>query len=572
MIASRLGKFPLYAETTMTNPSVGTAIKGVRRQITPLMIFSITINLLMLVMPIYMLQIYDRVLTSQNLSTLLLLSIVAVAFLAIGSLVTHYRSRLAARLSMQVATKLEPVTFDLALKQQLETTKDPNLLVSRLDSIRDFIGGGSMLRLFDIPWTPLFLLVTYFLHPLTGLVATAFAIALLIVDWASTRSTFGREKVHREASTKADKLLAGTLGLADEVWVMNMANGVRSQWHQRRAEALSEVATTADAKSGYDALRRFFQQAAQMSMLGVGAFLAVQGEITAGTIVAGSIICARALNPINGITQSWQRYWDVRQVFADLSDASKHQTRVTERHGLFNVNVELKVDDLTVDLDQNQQPVVRHLDFALHPGEGLSIVGPGGTGKSLLIKTLMGARRPAEGRVTINGVNLHDLPAERCGQLIGYVSNKPALFEGTLGQNLARFGHATVENLDHAVEQAGLTDFLRKLPQGYDTPIADVARQMTPINLRFVALARALYGSPVLLFLDQIDDGLDQDELASLLQAIKDSKASGQIVVLVTNRGNVVQQLDRVLILSKRGVERFCHVSELAHKIQAISQ
>ncbi|MGI9506215.1 MAG: ABC transporter transmembrane domain-containing protein, partial [Geminicoccaceae bacterium] len=326
----------------MTNPSIGAAIKGVRRQITPLLIFSITINLLMLVMPIYMLQIYDRVLTSQNLSTLLLLSAVAVAFLAIGSLVTHYRSRLAARLSMQVATKLEPVTFDLSLKQRLETPSEPNLFVSHLDSIRDFIGGGSMVRLFDIPWTPVFLLVTYFLHPLTGLVASAFAIAILIVDWASTRRTLGRDKVHREAGSKADKLLAWTLGQADEVWVMNMAEGVRSQWHRRRAQALSEVATTADAKSGYDALRRFFQQAAQMSMLGVGAFLAVRGEITAGTIVAGSIICARALTPINGITQSWRRYREVKHLVADLSDATQRETRVARRHALVDVDVQFK--------------------------------------------------------------------------------------------------------------------------------------------------------------------------------------------------------------------------------------
>ncbi|MGI9505971.1 MAG: ATP-binding cassette domain-containing protein, partial [Geminicoccaceae bacterium] len=235
------------------------------------------------------------------------------------------------------------------------------------------------------------------------------------------------------------------------------------------------------------------------------------------------------------------------------------------------VDVEFKAADLAVDLGQAQQPVIRHLNFVLHPGEGLSIVGPSGTGKSLLIKTLMGARRPAQGQVTINGVNLHDLPADRCGQLIGYVSNKPALFEGTLGQNLARFGHATLEGLDHAVELAGLSAFLGKLSEGYDTPVADVVQQLSPIHLRFVALARALYGSPVLLFLDQIDDGLDHDELTLLLQTVQRCKAAGQIVVLVTNRGQIVQQLDRVLILTKRGVERFCHVNELARKAQAIS-
>jgi len=153
----------------MINSSIDPAIASVKKQMIPLLIFSITINLLMLVLPIYMLQIYDRVLTSQNLTTLLLLSVVAVSFVAIGSLVTHYRSRLAARLSMQVATKLENVTFDLSMKQRLETPSAPNKFVGNLDMIRDFIGGGSMLRLFDIPWTPLFLLVTYFLHPLTGL-------------------------------------------------------------------------------------------------------------------------------------------------------------------------------------------------------------------------------------------------------------------------------------------------------------------------------------------------------------------------------------------------------------------
>jgi len=555
----------------MINSSIDPAIASVKKQMIPLLIFSITINLLMLVLPIYMLQIYDRVLTSQNLTTLLLLSVVAVSFVAIGSLVTHYRSRLAARLSMQVATKLENVTFDLSMKQRLETPSAPNKFVGNLDMIRDFIGGGSMLRLFDIPWTPLFLLVTYFLHPLTGLVATTFAAVILLIDWAAARNAIGRDKAYQEANRKADKLLSWGLGQAEEVWVMNMADGVRSQWHRRRVDALSELATTTDAKSSFDAARRFIQQTAQMAMLGVGAFLAVQEEITAGAIVAGSIICARALMPINGITQSWRRYRDIRHIFADLGDAAKDETRVSQRQALVDVDMQLKVSDLAVDLGEDLSPVIRQLNFTMHPGEGLSIVGAGGTGKSLLIRTLMGAKRPAQGQVTMSGLSLHDLTADRCGQLVGYVSEKPSLFEGTLGQNLARFGDATIEDLDCAVELAGLTPFLQQLPQGYDTPIADVIRQLSPIHRRFVAFARALYGNPVLLFLDQIDDGLDQDELQMLVRAIQLCKESGRIVILATNRGQIVQQLDRVLILTKRGVERFCNVQDLAPQTQAIS-
>ena len=515
-----------------------------------------------------MLQIYDRVLTSRNLTTLMLLTVVAFGFLAVGSLLTHYRSRMAARLGMQLSQKLEPPAFDLLLKQRLDGMPGRSRLVQDLDAVRDFIGGGSMVRLFDIPWSPLFLVVIFLLHPLAGTVATTFTVTLLIIDWMTDRGRRGRAERYLQAKIKADQLLDSCLQRSEEIWSMGMAGGVSSHWQRRRARSLVEQTDADDIKSRHDALSRFVQQGAQMAMLGIGAFLAVQDQITAGSIVAGSIICARALSPLRGACRSWREYRDVRSALTNLQKTPLDRDIRSKLQPFLAQDIQLQADDLAIALGDGMKPVIRGLDFVIKLGETMAIVGPSGTGKSLLVKTLIGARQPFDGAVRINGTDLHSLPADHLGRMIGYVPTRFTLLDGTVGQNIARFGRATVADLDRAAERAGLGQSLTLLPDGYDTPIAVAARQLTPVHLRFIALARALYGDPTLLVLDQTDDGLDQPSLQMFESVIQQCRSFGQIVVLVTNRASIVQRFDRVLVLSKRGVETFCDVRQLSTMAQ----
>jgi len=338
------------------NETIVQKIASVKKLITPLFIFSIVINLLALVLPIYMLQIYDRVLTSRNLTTLLLLTVVAFGLLAVGSLMTHYRSRMSARLGTQLSQKLEQPAFRLLLKQRIDAKPIQGHLIHDIDSIREFIADGSMLRFFDIPWTPLFLLIIFLVHPLTGSVALAFALALLMVDWLTDRQTIGRGQIYNKAKAKSDQFLEASLQKAEAVWSMGMTDGVGVHWHKRRAKVLAEQSKAGDAKSGHDAFRRFIQQGAQMGILGIGAYLAVQDQITAGSIVAGSIICARALGPINGITRSCRQYKDVRRAIADFKASVIEEPAGQRRHILITERAQLQVRDLAIDLGDNPQP------------------------------------------------------------------------------------------------------------------------------------------------------------------------------------------------------------------------
>lgn len=543
-------------------------IASVKRSLAPLLAFSVVINLLTLVLPIYMLQIYDRVLTSRNLTTLLLLTIVAFAFLAVGSLLTHYRSRMSARLGLQLSQRLEQPVYGALLKQSVEAKPVQKQLIGDLDSIREFIGEGSMVRLFDIPWTPLFLLVIFIVHPLAGAVASAFALALLLIDWLGDRQTGVQNDVYRETKASADQLLNTSLRRADELWSMGMADGVGAQWHRRRARALAEQTIVSDSRSSYQGYRRFIQQGAQMAMLGVGAFLAVQEQITPGSIVAGSIICARALVPIAGITRSWRSYKGVRRAIADMKQTMAEDSVRTKHQISLATNLELVAQNLSIDPGDGVQPAIRNLDFTLHAGQSLAVVGPGSTGKSLLVKTLIGGRRPVSGSVKINGVDIHHLAGHQLGRMIGYVPEQISLLDGTFGQNIARFGQATVEDLDRALDRAGLLNCLPLLPDGYNTPITVAAKHLSALHFRFAALARALYGDPALLVLDRVDDGLDESALDLLINIVRQSQSFGQIVVLVTNRASIVQQLDRVMVLTKRGVETFCDVQQLPNVAQ----
>lgn len=285
--------------------------------------------------------------------------------------------------------------------------------------------------------------------------------------------------------------------------------------------------------------------------------------------VAASIICARALVPINGIMQSFKAFSEVREALGTIQTTAPDPASAEDRLTRSTAGATLELFDLTIDPGGLPRPMLRGMSCRLNPGDGLSVVGPSGTGKSTLLRTLIGIRPPAAGQILFDGVDLHRLSENRLDtdhlcRLIGYVPQKPSLFDGTLAENVARFGRIDVAKLDRAVRRVGLHRTIAGLPNGYDTPMSDVAERFSPIDLRFTALARAIYGDPKLLILDEVDKGMDPGSLDRLCQLLQRARSSGQIVVTVTNRAQIVQQLDRVMILSKRGIDAFCPVNELA--------
>ena len=534
------------------NDTIEGAIARARLYFVPFLVFSIVVNMMTLMLPIYMLQIYDRVLTSRNVTTLVLITLVALSMVAVGALISHYRAVAAARLGAHLHQELSDFAFGGMVKRRLDS-KVSKRLVSDLERIHDFVAGGSLNRLFDAPWTPIFLLVLFLLHPAAGLVATSFSIAMLLLGCLSIWRTDDRAKACREIKGDADQFLKTSLGSSDTIWSMGMAKAIVGNWRRRRTEAAAEQASVDDLRSGYKSTRRFLQQAGQMSMIGTGAYLAIHGQITPGAIVAGSVICARALQPIDGTIRSWHEALKVRRAYAAIQelshlDADKSKTRIHDAP-----SAGFQVRKLTTVPGDSGEPVVRDLDVALDTGESLSIVWPAGFGRSLLAQTLVGFRKPALGVVTFNGIDLHRIAPDRTNMLFGYASQRLALFDGTVGQNIARFRDGTSGDLDQAANRVGLRDILSSLPHGYETPIIEAMEHLSSTHLRFITLARALYQDPALLVIDQIDSDLAPRWIGILEDVVQTSRSLGQTLIWITNTTSLVHEMDHILNLSEVG-------------------
>lgn len=526
----------------------------VRRFFWPVLIFSIVINLMTLILPIYMLQIYDRVLTSRNITTLILITVVALGMLAVGNLMSHYRSLVTARLGAYFFQEMSQLTFGIIAGKPLDS-KSPRRLVKHVECIHEFVAGGNMIKLFDAPWTPIFLFVLFLLHPVVGLVASFFVVALLLLGCLAVWSAGKKTKSYKDTRTKADQSLKQCHDAQDVIWSMGMARPIVAQWQERQFDALADQSSVSDQRSSHKALRQFLQHAGQMTIIGTGAYLAIHGQITPGAIVAGSIICIRALQPIDGTIRALSEIRSVYAAYASLRDFVGSNKSSAKSSIIPSSPGALEVEDLAVDLGRGKKTSIRSLEFNLDAGESISIVGPTGTGKSLLAQTLAGVRRPAAGSVLLNGVDLHRVSADRLGVLIGYVSQRPALFDGTVGQNISRFREGHSEELDLATDSAGIRDTLLSLPDAYETPMKEALKVLSPIHIRFMTLARALYGMPPLLIIDQIDTGLDKAWIDVVNDVMRITQAVRQTTIWITDRPRMIQQTNHVVVLSQRNVE-----------------
>lgn len=550
-----------------------------RRLFVPLLAFSVFVNVLALVMPIYMLQIYDRVLPSRNLTTLLLLTLVALLLLLVQGLLSHYRSRIVARFGAAVCEGMSHPIFDGMLKNRLAVSQAEDQLDGDLDKLSRFFADGSLLRLFDAPWTPIFLGVVFLLHPLLGGVASVLALVLLLTDWLGDRSL--QRRMQRAAIPKgqAEFMLKTGLRKAAEFWSMGLDGKLREAWQEKHRQSLAGQGDLSNSKSVYREFRRTIQQSAQMAMLGFGAFLAVQDKISAGAIVAGSIICARALAPLSGLVGAWHECRQARELFDRLKVASSdvppdggasaflaqhiRTSAFHSRHG------SLRARGLLLDFGPKANPDRKAVDFHLDPGQTIAVCGASPLARSLLVETLMGARPPAAGRVSLGEISLHRVSSEVLGRLVGYASRNVSLIEGTFAENIARFGDIDPAGLDRAIDRVGLRPLLERLPEGYDTSITTAASYLDPAQLRLVGIARALYGDPALLVLDNVDEGFEASSYDMLINVVRGGRSLQQITVCSTANTQLAKEFDRVLFIKKDGMMSMRDMTEITRSTPA---
>ena len=545
------------------------AVSAARSALIPAGIFSLFINALALVSPLYMLQVYDRVLSSRNLMTLLFLTILAVfLYLVYGSL-EALRSRVmvrgGARFENVLRTPLFESTFAAMLGRRSGTVEAQSFRDA--DSVREFITGGAMLAFFDLPWVPLFIAASFLLHPVFGFLAIGSGILTFIITLVNEYSTKKSLTRATQASIAAHADVSATLRNAEVMRAMGMAPGLKERWANRRDEQISWQAIASDRASAIMAGMKSFRQIVQVFILGIGGYLCLQGELSAGGIVAASIIVGRALAPIELAVSQWKNFQNARGAWGRLQDLFRAVPQDLQRMSLPAPKGNVKVEQVFAAAPGQKTPILRGVTFQIGSGEALAVIGPSAAGKSSLIRVLLGVWPAAAGTIRFDGFDVTHWHPTELGPHIGYLPQDIELFAGTIAQNIARFRDAEHVDVIRAAELAGVHEMIQQLPNGYDTQIGDGGQALSGGQRQRIGLARALFGKPAIVVLDEPNANLDSPGEAALVGAMQHLKEIGATVIFVTHKTNMLTLADKVLLMEQGTVRLYGEREEVLAKI-----
>jgi PrtD family type I secretion system ABC transporter len=511
--------------------------------------FSVLTNLLMLTGPIFMLQVYDRVLGSRSEETLVALTVlVAALYLAYGIL-EFVRGRVVARIGARLQeTGQEPV-FDAAVAGRGRGAQASG----DLDAVGALTGSSAVLNALDVPWAPLFIAAIFLFHPVLGLVAAAGAGVLLLNAVMTQVLTKLARSNARKAQGAALVFSGAAMAGSDVIRAQGMLPAMRRRWSDLRDRAMAAELRAGDRSGFFASGGKAFRLFLQSAILAVGAFLVLRGELTAGAMIAASILLGRALAPLEQVIAQWdmlQRGLAAWRALRSLVDGSDDEA--AEPTPLPRPAAEIRAFQLTLFRESRDEPILRGVDFTVTPGEVLGVIGPSGSGKSTLARLLVGVETPSAGQVRLGGASLNQYGAEALGRHIGYLPQGVSLFDGTVAENIAQMAvEPDPARVIAAARKAGVHAFVLSLPDGYDTPIGDVANRLSGGQKQRLALARALYGDPVLLILDEPNSALDAEGSDALNRAILALKEQGGAAIVMTHRPSAISVADRLMVLDQ---------------------
>lgn len=515
-------------------------------------VFSGAVNLLMLTGSVFMLQVYDRVIPSRSIPTLIGLAALVAGLFAVQGLLDVVRTRMLARIGTSLHERIADRVFDITLRLPLLSAGvDAGQPLRDLDQVRAFFSSGGPLAFFDLPWLPLYLTVCFLFHPLIGWTALGGALVLIVL-------TLLTEALSRRAAVQAVGLGAQRQSLADAcrrnaevVTAMGMGPAVAERWCAADQHYVAGQSRLSDVTGGLGAISKVLRLALQSAVLGVGAYLVINGEATGGIIIAASIISSRALAPVELAIANWRGFLATRGSWRRLDGLLQHLPVRSDPLPLRSPNSSFTVQSLSIAPAGGQRLVVRDVSFELTSGSGLGIIGPSGSGKSSLARALVGVWQPARGHVRLDGASLTQWLPEMLGRHIGYLPQDVELFAGTVGQNIARFRIGDdPDRVIQAAILAGVHEMILGLEQGYDTPIGDGGAALSAGQRQRIGLARALYGEPFLVVLDEPNSNLDSEGEAALTQALMSVRERGGIAVVIAHRPSALAALDQVLVIA----------------------
>lgn len=525
----------------------------------------------MLAGPLYMLQIYDRVLASRSVSTLVGLSIFLLGAYAFQGILDAIRTRIVVRsarlLDEQLEQSVHRAVINNAIARRSGETAHP---VRDLDQIRSFLTSTGPIAIVDLPWMPFFLAVCFVIHPWIGFAALAGAIVLFVMALMTERASRDPARTLAQDGGARSMLVDANRRNSETIVAMGMVEALGRRWTSVNDRYLAAVQRSSDVVSGYGSASKILRLILQSAILGIGAYLVIQGEMTAGAMIAASIMMARALAPIETVIANWRGFISARQSITRLGEVLNRVGTPIERTGLPAPTKRLEVSNLSVAGPGMERAILAGVSFSLGAGEALGVIGPSGGGKTSLGRILVGVWPPARGSIRLDGATLDQWTNEDRGRYIGYVSQAIELFDGTVAENIARMDPSPDSAaIVAAAQAAGAHEMILQMPAGYDTPIGEAGATLSGGQRQRIALARALYGDPFLIVLDEPNSNLDSAGENALLEAIRAAKARGAIVVLIAHRPSVVSVCEKVLVLAGGTQKAFGPRDEVLREVMA---
>ncbi|MFK7835166.1 MAG: type I secretion system permease/ATPase [Sulfitobacter sp.] len=514
-------------------------------------LFSLFANLLMLTGPMYMLQVYDRVLSSGSVPTLIALSGLMVFLYLMMGVLDFVRGRVIARVALRFFQDLKDRVFHAVMrKAAVLPDARSSVGLQDLEQVQRLIASPVVMTIFDLPWTPVFFAAIFLFHPLLGALAlggAALLVGIALANQLMSRRSQASAGTHQQS---AQSLAHQMHTQAEPLWALGMQGAALSRWSDMQDRASVAELARANVGGGFSSMTKTLRLMLQSAMLGLGAWLVMRGQMTPGAMIAGSILLGRALSPVEGLLNQWPVAQQGAQSWGRLAALLGEVPQDAPRVALPRPRARLKVNSMTVVPPGAGVATIKSLSFDVEPGQGVGIIGPSGSGKSTLARALVGVWPAAGGDARLDGAALEHYAPTTLGQYVGYLPQQTQLFDGTLAQNIARMTRTPVEaQVIKAAKQAGAHEMILALPQGYDTPVRGDLHRLSGGQLQRIGLARALYGDPVLLVLDEPNANLDNDGSEALNTAVRGFKERSGAVLIMAHRPAAIRECEMILVL-----------------------
>ncbi|USG61298.1 type I secretion system permease/ATPase [Sneathiella marina] len=551
------------------NPLLKETLDKCSRVFIVIAVFGLAINMLMLTAPLFMMQVFDRVITSRNTDTLILLMLIAGFALLTMSLLEGARTFVLVRISSWLDQQIGGAALTASIVSTLTSGKDASVQALRdLGNFRSFLTGPNVFPILDAPFAPIFLGVMFLLHPLLGWISVIGAIVLLAIAIANERATRKLLNMSGGQSMVAMKQAETASRNADVVEAMGMMPQLIQRWNDRHADALAMQASASDRGGMFAAASKLVRVMLQIGVTGAGAWLVIQAEMSPGSMIAGSIIMGRALAPVEQAIGSWKGFLSARAAYSrlkkELDESAVRETAMP----LPKPKGSISVEGLSYTHKNTTEPILRNINFKINPGEILGIIGPTAAGKTTLVRILVGNLKSRIGFARLDEMDVAEWGADDRGKHIGYLPQDIELFSGTIRENIARMSEGDPADVIAAAKKAGIHEMVLRMEKGYETEIGEGGAALSGGQRQRIALARALFGDPSLLVLDEPNANLDSVGESALMSAMENLRAEGMTIIVIAHRPNILKHVDKILVLKDGMLQDFGGRDDVMMKLQ----